>query len=255
MTEVEGSIGPPGLKFQDAPPQTFPLLRKLIPRKLQPMIRGLRRRWARRRLNLEEPYYSVQPYIQASRTRQQNLVRLGELIESENVPGVVMECGVLDGGASALMAYATRASARPVHMFDAWEGLPPATIEDKDIGQKWVGQVVGSPKRVFKVMQSLKIEPTRLHVHRGWFHETFPEAVKQIDQVALLHIDCDFYEPTRLCFETWYPKLASGAYVQIDDYLEFVGSKQATDEFLALHPEIKLEVYGQGGQAIYFRKP
>jgi O-methyltransferase len=206
-------------------------------------------------MGLKEPFYTVYPFIQASRSRQENLLRLGQIIEAEGVPGVVMECGVLDGGSSALMAYATRASARPVHLFDAWQGLPATTAEDTGASDKWVGDVVGSPARVRQVMEELGIDPKRLHVHRGWFHETFPQAVKEIDQIALLHLDCDFYEPMKLCLETWYPKLSPGGYIQIDDYIDFAGGRQATDAFLASTPGLKLEFWGERGAATFFRKP
>ena len=47
-----------------------------------------------------------------------------------------------------------------------------------------------------------------MKIHRGWFDQTFPKVT--VDLVALAHIDCDFYEPTRLCLEKWYPMLSTG---------------------------------------------
>src|SRR5690349_5967026 len=93
-----------------APEQSFQWLRRLMPAAFEPALRGIRKRWERRELKLEEPYHSVYPFTQASLARQKNLVRLGELIERENIRGAVVECGVLDGGTSALMANATAAS-------------------------------------------------------------------------------------------------------------------------------------------------
>ena len=255
MSDEPRVADPATLECHDAPPQSHKLLRALLPRSLQPLVRGLKRRWQRRGLHLEEPFHTVYPYIMASRARQENLLRIAQQVDAEQVAGVVMECGVLDGGSSALMAHATRRSGRAVHLFDAWVGLPATTTKDTLASDKWVGQVVGSPKRVARVMQLLQIDPARLHVHRGWFHETFPDAVRAVDRVALMHIDCDFYEPTRLCLETWYPKLSPGGFVQIDDYLEFAGSRAATDEFLAAHPELTLLVYGVGSAATFFRRP
>jgi len=238
-----------------APEQRFALLRKLIPSRLQPTLRGIRKRWERRRLNLAEPYHTVYAYTQMSQSRQQNLVRLCEILEQEAIPGSIMECGVLDGGGSALMAFATRRSGRPVHMFDSWDGLPVATTEDGAAASKWVGQCVGSPTRVFEVMRALNIEPSRLHAHRGWFHETFAQVAGTIDSLAILHVDCDFYEPVLLTLEKWYPKLSPGGFVQIDDYEAFSGCRKATDKFLAAHPETRLEARGTVGGAIYLRKP
>jgi O-methyltransferase len=151
------------------------------------------------------------------------------------------------------MAYATADSRRPVHLFDAWQGLPRATEEDKEEGKKWEGQVVGSPKRVLRCMTDLNIDKSRIHLHVGWFHETFPKA--EIPCIALLHVDCDFYEPTTLCIATWYPKLASGAFIQFDDYEAFVGCRTAVDEFLREQPALQLETFGEWGKAYYLRKP
>ena len=250
---IEGSAAETHVEF--APKQSHPLLRKLIPGRLQPTLRRIRKRWVRRRLKLEKPFHTVYPYTQMSASRQQNLVRLCEIIEQDGIPGSIVECGVLDGGGSALMAFATRRSHRPVHMFDSWQGLPPATADDGAASNKWVAECVGSPVRVFEVMRALDIEPSRLHAHRGWFHETFPRVQATIDSLAMLHVDCDFYEPVLLTLETWYPKLSPGGFVQIDDYEAFSGCRKATDEFLAVHSETHLETWGTFDQAFFLRKP
>jgi O-methyltransferase len=238
----------------DAPAQKYQWLRKLIPGRLQPLIRGARKRFQRRKMQLPEPFHTVFPFTQALMIRQENLLRLADIIEREDIPGAVVECGVLDGGTSGLMAYGTAGSGRPVHMFDAWRGLPETTPEDGKGGEKWVGDIVGSKARVEQVMRLLKIDPARLNYHVGWFHETFPTA--NVPTVALLHIDCDFYEPTKLCLEYWYDKVSPGGFVQIDDYDIFIGSTKSVDEFLAQHPAVKFEsAQSAQGRAYYFRKP
>lgn len=236
------------------PPKSFSWLRPFIPKRLQPYLRGLRKRVSGGAKNLPEPYRTVFPYTQGHPIRQQTLVELGTRVDKDDIPGAVVECGVLDGGSAGLMAWATRRSGRPVHLFDAWQGLPDITPEDGEESALWVGEVVGSPTRVLSVMKALGIPRGRVTLHRGWFHETFPDA--DVKPVALLHIDCDFYEPAKLCLEKWYPLLSAGGYVQLDDYSVFPGFKKAVDEFLAERPEIKLEaVAGGGAQAFYFQKP
>jgi O-methyltransferase len=239
-----------------APSQRWRSLRPFVPKRLQPYLRGLRKRmqWRRWR-RLEEPFRSIFPYTQVNTTRQHNLLRLCQRIERENLPGAVVECGVLDGGAAALMAYGTAGSKRPVHLFDAWEGLPEAVHQDGDGAKAWTGEVVGSPTRVTAVMRKLRIDLSRVVIHRGWFDRTFPEA--DIPEIALLHVDADFYEPTRLCFQRWYPHVVSGGFIEIDDYDSFAGCRRAVDEFLADHPELTLEFAGQVAiaRACFIRKP
>lgn len=238
---------------EGAPSQPFQWARRFIPKRLQPYLRGLRKRYNLRGKILDEPYKTVFTYTQVSRARQENLVRLVKQIEEMGLPGDLVECGVLDGGTSALLAHASSESKRRVHLFDAWEGLPEVTEEDGEGGSKWVGQVVGSPRRVRSVMSKLSINPERIIIHRGWFEDTFSEA--KINTVALLHVDCDFYAATQLCLKQWYPILIPGGFVQFDDYDAFKGCRQAVDEFLGLHPAIDLQTYGDRGVAYYIRKP
>ena len=186
---------------------------------------------------------------------QHSLVQLGQRIEAEKVQGAIIECGVLDGGTAALVAWATRSSGqlRQIHLFDAWEGLPKTTIEDGAEGAKWTGEVVGSPARALAVMQKLGVARERVVIHRGWFSETFPTTT--VEPVALVHVDCDFYAPTRLCLEKWYPILSPGGFMQFDDYTAFSGCHKAVDEFLDQHPELTLESIGSNVQAFFIHKP
>jgi O-methyltransferase len=236
-------------KISDAPEQRYAFLRKLLPKKLQPLVRGLRKR-IQRPSNLGEPYHSVFPFTQVHPVRQQNLIRLAEQIEVNKVPGAVVECGVLDGGTAALMAFGTAKSGREVHLFDSWEGLPEASEKDGN-AKMWAGDVVGSQRRVISICQTLNINPSRVTFHKGYFDKTFAKA--KIDQIALLHIDADFYNSVRLALETWEPHVSPGGYIQIDDYSAFIGCKRAVDEYLATHSNLRLETFEKF--AFYIQKP
>jgi O-methyltransferase len=174
--------------------------------------------------------------------RQETILRLASTIEETGVEGAIVECGVLDGGTAALMAYGTRRSGRAVHLFDSWEGLPESTGIDGDAGA-WAGEVVGSPRRVANIMRQLGVRPERLHLHKGWFSDTFPRA--NINKIALLHIDCDFYESVKLTLKAWGPRLTSGGFIQIDDYETFIGCTTATNEYLSANPQLRLERMGE----------
>jgi O-methyltransferase len=235
----------------DAPRQAYSRLRKLIPKALQSVLRGLRKRASRTYQTLEEPYRSVFPYTQCHPVRQEHLLRLAKDIERMNLEGEIVECGVLDGGTAALMAYATARSGRNIHLFDSWSGLPSTSEKDGEASKVWANDIVGSPKRVAAVMQSLQINPDRIVFHRGWFNETFPKV--EIDQISLLHIDADFYDSVKLSLETWVPHVVPGGYIQIDDYSAFIGCRKAVDEYLAAHPELELKGFGQHTKAYHIQ--
>jgi O-methyltransferase len=244
--------GKSALSGADAPLQQLKILRRFIPKRLQPILRGVRKR-LQRPSSLEEPYYSVYPYTQAAMIRQQNLMHLSQDIEAKDLTGAIVECGVLDGGTAALMAYASRTSRRQLHLFDSWEGLPDSGSKDGEGGKMWVGECVGSPHRVLSIMKRLGVDPSRLTFHKGWFDQTF--AIANVQQIALLHIDADFYESVRLCLDTWYPRLSPGGYIQFDDYGIFIGCTRAVDEFLVQHPEVQLRSVGEGTLAYFIQKP
>ena len=114
----------------DAPEQNYRTLRRFIPRAMQPLARGMRRRLFDSGRPNDEPFRTVYPYTQVHRRRQENLLRLAQDIDAKKVPGAVVECGVLDGGTAALMAFGTAQSSREIHLFDSWQGLPATTEKD-----------------------------------------------------------------------------------------------------------------------------
>jgi O-methyltransferase len=235
----------------DAPAQDHKIIRKIIPGFMQPILRGLRKRFFRLDRPKEDPYRTVFPYTQAHPVRQKSLLNFAYDIDARNVPGVIVECGVLDGGTAALMAFGSSKSGRKIHLFDSWRGLPEATVKDGEGSQIWSGDLIGSPARVQSVMRRLNINSERLTFHKGWFDQTFPKA--HIDRIALLHIDADFYDSVRLCLEAWYPKVSPGGYIQFDDYSIFIGCTRAVDEFLLAHQELSLK--NIEGLVFFIQKP
>jgi hypothetical protein len=95
-------------------------------------------------------------------------MRRAEQIEDNNTPGAVVECGVLGGGTAAVMDFGPARSDRQVHLFDSWRSFPAATKEDGD-ATMWVGEAVGSRARVLSIAKTLKINPSRVHFHKGTF--------------------------------------------------------------------------------------
>ena len=59
-------------------------------------------------------------------------------------------------------------------------------------------------------------------------------------EIAFAHIDCDWYDPVKLCLARIVPRLSAGAYVVLDDYNDYGGCRRAVDEFLQAGPGVDI---------------
>lgn len=62
-------------------------------------------------------------------------------------------------------------------------------------------------------------------------------------RIALLHIDCDIYEPSKKGLESLFDKVVKGGVIVFDDYGVVEGETISVDEFLESHPEYRLRRY------------
>jgi SAM-dependent methyltransferase len=183
--------------------------------------------------------------------RARTLNRLARAAERAGVPGALVDCGTFNGGSAVMMS--TGAPSREVFAFDSFEGLPDPSERDPDRARELTGQLRASEDKVRQGFERFA-HPQRLNVVKGWFQDSFPVAAPKIDSVAVLHADGDWYESVRLTLETFYPKLSPGGFVVIDDYNDWEGAKNATDEYRAAHgidaPLVEIDI-----TAVYWQKP
>lgn len=179
-------------------------------------------------------FYKVEKYTMVHVTKRKVLYTLTKDIDKLNVPGDIVECGSYNGGSAALMAYVLRNSQaqRNIWLFDSFEGLPVPTEKD---GQRvsqlyYKGWCKGNVSNVMEIFKKLSIPKDRIHITKGWFHDTFPAV--HIPQIALLHLDADWYESIKLCLEKFYDCVQPGGFIVIDDYDIWEGCAKAVDEFI-----------------------
>jgi O-methyltransferase len=180
--------------------------------------------WRGRRLSNElraKDLTMIGPY------RARTLYRLARSVERRGVAGAIVDCGVRNGGSTMLLSEG--APSREVWAFDSFEGMPAPTAMDEGGWMYEEGALRGSVETLRRGFETYG-DPERLRVVEGWFADTLPAAVPEIDRIAILHVDADFYEPVKLALETFYPKLSRGGYVIVDDYFAFIGARRATDE-------------------------
>ena len=74
----------------------------------------------------------------------------------------------------------------------------------------------------------------------GWFNETLPGFVKDVQQkqpVALLHVDCDLYSSTVTVLNELKKNIVPGTVIVFDEYLNYPGWQ--LDEFKAWQEFVK----------------
>lgn len=159
--------------------------------------------------------------------KENSLLDIGRLnfLDHAIIPkGCIVECGVCNGGSALILAQ----KRRELHLYDSFEGLPEPVEKDGERAKKCVGWHRGE---VVKVKTVLCGQQYNLHI--GLFHDTFRDFVPK--EIALLHIDCDFYSAVKLCLETMVPNVVPNGLVVLDDYGCWKGCKIAVDEYLAKH--------------------
>jgi hypothetical protein len=194
------------------------------------------------------------------------LYGLCKQVNREGVDGAFVECGVWKGGCAAVMAAVGEqySRKRAIHLFDSFEGLPEPTELDgadavqysggRSAGQlSSVNQCVASYQDVLDLLRRLEIDLEAVNFHKGWFQETLPLVKNHMPPIAILRLDGDWYESTKVCLESLYDRVVSGGFVILDDYVAWEGCRKATDEFIQRRKlNVRLiEVRGN----VYFRKP
>ncbi|MFI9411931.1 TylF/MycF/NovP-related O-methyltransferase [Nocardia gamkensis] len=172
-----------------------------------------------------------------------SLITLCEDTIRRGVPGDFVEAGVWRGGASFVMAEALRRadeSQRIVWMFDSFQGLPDPTDVDGERAQNYASNTDhewyldncrADYDAVLRSAADLGFGQ-RTELVKGWFEKTLPEYRDQIGPIALLRIDCDWFESTKCCLEQLFDQVSPGGVIIIDDYYFYDGSALAVHEFL-----------------------
>jgi hypothetical protein len=175
----------------------------------------------------------VTPYTMASPERIRLLIQLSHLVESERVPGDMVECGVCNGGSAAILAHSAAHSrlTRTTWLFDSFQGLPTPTDQDGPNAKAHDGDCVGSIENVKRVLNLVGANTREVNIVMGWFNKVLPGI--GINEIAMLNLDSDWYMSERLCLERLYPCVVPNGVVYFDDYYYWPGAQRAADEFFA----------------------
>ncbi len=180
--------------------------------------------------------YSSRETIQASYDIARAAIENG-------IPGDFVECGVAAGANAAAMALAIGTfERRRVHLFDSFTGIPQAGPEDVEFlaAKHPSGLSAHSRKEVERNMAEWSLPLDLFVFHEGLFQHTVPTAPEV--PIAVLRLDGDLYDSTKVCLEHLYPLVSKGGWVIVDDW-DLTGARKAV-----------IERVGHGFGPIYWSK-
>lgn len=173
-------------------------------------------------------------------------------LQNNKIEGDFVECGVWRGGNAIIMAEIQNQvnnslDKRDIWLYDTYDGMVEpdehdlsfkgevaneiySKVKNTDGGSSWsfasfdfvkeALKKVDYPFNKFKLVKG-KVEDTLL------LKENIPS------KIALLRLDTDWYQSTKIEMELLFPKLVIGGVLVIDDYGDWQGSRKAVDEYMS----------------------
>lgn len=178
--------------------------------------------------------------------------------ETRRLAGDVVEFGVALGGSGIILASRLAAGSRFLG-FDVFAMIPPPTSDKDDAKSKQRYETIRSGQsqgigddeyygyrtdlladvKAAFARHGVPVDDRRVILVKGLFEDSWPAAAP--DRIALVHIDCDWYDPVKFCLEAVADRLSPGGIMVIDDYNDYGGCRTAVDEFIAARSDYRME--------------
>jgi O-methyltransferase len=169
--------------------------------------------------------------------RLDDLQRCVTSVVRDGIEGDLIEAGAWRGGATILMR-ATLDSLghhdeRTVWVADSFQGFPGA--DGKSSNRADLNAYLSAFDFLAVSEQEVRDNFARFGFERGvrfvrgYFQDTMPDLAGR--RWAIVRLDADAYEATRVALESLYPGLSSGGYLIVDDYGAAEECREAVDEF------------------------
>jgi hypothetical protein len=197
-----------------------------------------------------ETIEAVRNFTMTSAERILALCQAIRYLVQNQIAGDLVECGVWRGG-SVMAALRTlklmNDVERRVWLYDTFEGMSPPTARDVDHQGKTADELLredrpddpnsiwcrSSLAEVRKNVAGCGYPAAKLRYVVGPVEQTLPK--EKPDRIALLRLDTDWYESTRVELHELFPRLVPGGVLLIDDYGHWQGCRRAVDEFFREH--------------------
>ena len=177
------------------------------------------------------------------------------------VEGDVAECGVFRGATLIPIArYVLETGCgRRVFGFDSFQGFGEEVAVDLALGGKEDAfkRPRGFAETSYDLVwgKALKFGVDRcLEVIPGFFRESLVRVADR--RFAFVHLDCDIYASYKECLQFFYPRVAPGGVILLDEYDDppWPGCNKAVDEFLADKPERPTPIQRDNHVKFFIRK-
>lgn len=197
------------------------------------MFEGMRGQATEENVNVKAKEFCDRVIVAGNHEMKYFTYEMTKQVIEEGVEGCFVECGVMAGGHPAVMYYAMRelgVQNRRIHLFDSFDGIPQATEQDEQhhretYGARKDGEAVKSSgisrctvDQVGRFFTHWGVDAGPYVFHPGWFQDTMPKECARIPKIAVLRIDVDLYESTRICYENLYHLVVPGGLIIDDDW-------------------------------------
>lgn len=212
-----------------------------------------RRRLERRLKTLDEEsratLLEVEPYTMLSVNKLFALIEAVRYVQRCDIPGAVVECGVWRGGAMMAAAITLKhlgIADRDFYLYDTFSGMTEPTHKDRHIhggpepretfhktrtGPSSSDWCLASLEEVEQNLARTGYNVSRFVTVQGRVEDTLPDTLPA--EIAILHLDTDWYESTRHEMVHLFPRLVPKGVLIVDDYHYWSGVRDAVDEYLA----------------------
>lgn len=189
---------------------------------------------------------AVRPYTMTSVDRIWAFLNAVAYVVRKPIEGAIVECGVWRGGSmmAAAMRLLKAKEVRDLYLFDTFAGMTKPTDVDRSSGEaamskwetsqreshnEWAFSSLGEVRRN---VLSTGYPLDRIRFVQGPVEQTLRVSENIPSKIALLRLDTDWYESTKVELEVLYPRLAHGGVLIIDDFGDWEGSQKATLEYI-----------------------
>jgi len=180
-------------------------------------------------------------YLSCDITRISKILAQYELFKLVNqVPGAIIECGILKGASFSRFAVFREIFSNPFSKqiigFDTFDEFPETSFEGdkkrRDLQITVAGNESISIEQLRDVLKHKGVD-RNIELIKGDITKTVPKYVEDNPRlkISLLNLDTDIYEPAVTILENLYPRITKGGILILDDYETFPGEAKAVDDY------------------------